>query len=106
LEALTEFVHEYNAETDQVYENTSQERMRDPHNYARTHYRQRIMQENLDDVLALVKEYGPRLVCNMLVAYGYSAVGGKDNEATRMDENDLQNFEGGSINNEKEEIHQ
>jgi hypothetical protein len=106
LEALTEFVHEYNAETDQVYENTSQERMRDPHNYARTHYRQRVMQENLDDVLALVKEYGPRLVCNMLVAYGYSAVGGKDNEATRMDENDLQNFEGGSINNEKEEIHQ
>lgn len=88
MEALTEFVHDYNAETDQVYENTSEERRQDLHNYARTHYRQRVLLSDLDDVLALVKERGPSLVCKMLVAYGYAAVGRKDGEGTKTGDSD------------------
>jgi hypothetical protein len=86
MEALTEFVHDYNAETDQVYENTSEERKRDPHNYARKHYRRRVRIGDLDDVLALVKEHGPNLVCKMLVAYGYTAV--RDSEGTKTGDSD------------------
>jgi|GEM_PF-440262 hypothetical protein len=86
MEALTEFVHDYNAETDQVYENTSDERRQDPRNYARTHYRRRVRISDLDDVLVLVKERSPNLVCKMLVAYGYTAVG--DSEGTKTGDGD------------------
>jgi hypothetical protein len=82
MEALTEFVHDYNAETDQIYENTSDERKQDLHNYARKHYRRRVRISDLDDVLVLVKEHGPNLVCKMLVAYGYTAVGDSDGTKT------------------------
>jgi hypothetical protein len=104
LEALTEFVHEYNAETDQIYENTSQERMADLQNYARTHYRQRILLSDLDDVLLLVKTYGPRLVCNTLVAYGYAAVGagGKDPDGAKGDEE--QDQTSGTPDTDREEM--
>ena len=82
MEALQEFVHSYNAETEQIYENTSEERKHDPQNYARTHYRQRISISDLDVVLMLVKRYNPRLVCNMLVAYGYATIGTKERNGT------------------------
>jgi hypothetical protein len=82
LEVLTEFIHAYNAETEQVFENTTEERKRDPENYARLHYRKRIAISHLDDVLALIKECTPRLVCNMLVAYGYATAGAKGSDST------------------------
>jgi hypothetical protein len=63
MEALTEFLHLYNAETVQVYENTGEQR------------RKQVSISDLDDVLSLVHTYGPRLVCNMLVAYGYASIG-------------------------------
>lgn len=80
LEALHEFVQSYNAETVQVFENTSEERKKDSQNYARKHYRQGILISDLDDIPVLVKKYGPRLVCNMLVAYGYATSGGRSGE--------------------------
>jgi len=86
MEALTEFIHDYNAETDQIYENTSDERKQDPHNYARSHYRRRVRISDLDDVLVLVNERTPNLVCKMLVAYGYAAVG--DSEGTKAGDSD------------------
>jgi len=87
MEAITEFMLTYNAETDQVYENTSQERGANPSEYAQTHYRKRILPPDLDDMLNLIHVYGPRLVCNILVAYGSSSGGGgKDAEETRTDD--------------------
>ena len=77
MDALTEFVQLYNAETEQKYEEKNKEARQDSQNYARTHYRSRVSIGDLDDILELVKTYGPHLVCNMLVAYGY-ATGGKN----------------------------
>ena len=102
MEALTEFVHDYNAETDQIYENTSEERKQDPLNYPRTHYRRQVLRSDLDDVLVLVKEHGPTLVCKMLVAYGYAAVGGKDGEGPKTDEVDESDSRSQDIENERE----
>lgn len=81
MEALTEFVQKYNAETDQVFENTSDERKKDKEDYAKTHYRQRIAISDLDDIVALItKHKNPRFVCNMLLAYGYAASGHGERE--------------------------
>lgn len=87
VEALTEFIHIYNAETEQVFERTSEERKHDS-DYARKHYRRRVSISDLDDVLALVKKHGPRLVCNMLVAYGYSTESRKNKGDQYADGND------------------
>ncbi len=102
MEALTEFVHDYNAETDQIYENTSEERKQDPLNYPRTHYRRQVLRSDLDDVLVLVKEHGPTLVCKMLVAYGYAAVGGKGGEGPKTDEGDENDSRSQYTEDEKE----
>lgn len=99
MEALQDFLQSYNAETVQVFDNTSDERKKDPQNYARKHYRQGVLISDLDDVLVLVKKYGPRLVCSMLVSYGYATSGRKiDEGADASDRNQSQdingNFEG------------
>ncbi len=104
MDAVAEFMLEYNAETDQVYEKTSLERKPDPQAYARTHYRQRIQLKDLDDLLMLIKTYGPRLACNMLVAYGYAATGGKDGDGAGRDGNDVPSQAGVSSATEKEEM--
>jgi len=88
MEALTAFVHDYNVETDQVYDKTSGERMPDLHTYAQKHYRQRVYLSDLDDILTLVKNYGPSLVCKMLVAYGYASVGQRGADGTKTDGDD------------------
>lgn len=74
IAALTEFIQAYNAETEQIFDNTSEERKKDPANYASKHYRCCIAVSDVDEVLSLVKQYGPYLVCNMLLAYGYAAI--------------------------------
>jgi hypothetical protein len=76
MTALTEFVHSYNAETEQVYDNTSEDRKNNP-TYGRGRYRKPIPFSALDDVLELVKRYDSRFICNMLVAYGYARAEGK-----------------------------
>lgn len=72
--SLAEFLQLYNAETDQKYENTSEERKNNPE-YGRGRYRSPVAISDLDDVLALIKACNNdvELVCNMLVAYGYAA---------------------------------
>lgn len=85
MDALTEFVQIYNAETEQKYEETNKEARQDSQNYARTHYRQRISISDLDDILELVKMYGPHLVCNMLVAYGYATSGKSTKDSDSQD---------------------
>lgn len=92
MEALTEFLHSYNAETEQVFENTSdsEERRRNREAFDQANYRRRVSPEHLDDVLALVKQHGPRLVCNMLVAYGYATTRRKGADDSRSEETDDQ----------------
>ncbi|NTU82281.1 MAG: hypothetical protein HGA45_23360 [Chloroflexales bacterium] len=85
IATLAEFLQLYNTETDQVYENTSEQRKNDP-NYGRGRYRSRVAISDLDDVLKLIQKYGSNsdsvaLVCNMLVAYGYAATKSRQEQA-------------------------
>ncbi len=89
MEALTEFLQTYNAETEQVFEKTVDEYKKDPQNYARNHYRKRVSISDLDDVLELAKDHGPRLVCNMLVAYGYASTGKGSTDETDTGEGEF-----------------
>lgn len=99
--ALAEFLQLYNAETDQVYENTSDERKNNPE-YGRGRYRSRVAISDLDDVLALIKacKNDVALVCNMLVAYGYAATKSRQDNAasgrpgTNLDSDDSNEEEG------------
>ncbi|MBN1657483.1 MAG: hypothetical protein JXA93_03730, partial [Anaerolineae bacterium] len=58
--ALSDFLHKYNAENAQVMENR------------RGPYRRSLRTDDIDDIIALVDEYGAPLICNLLVAYGYA----------------------------------
>lgn len=81
MSALMEFVQVYGAETTQVYENTSQDRFRDP-KFGEKRYRKQIAITDLDDILALIKKYNNdvTLICNMLLAYGYATKRGQSQE--------------------------
>ena len=57
---LSDFLFKYNAENAQVMESRS-----GPH-------RRTIRTNDIDDIVALVDEYGAPLICNLLVAYGYA----------------------------------
>lgn len=58
--ALSDFLHQYNAENAQVMENR------------RGPYRRSIHTADIDQIVDLVDEFGAPLVCNLLVAYGYA----------------------------------
>ena len=60
IAALSEFLHKYNAENAQVME-----RRAGP-------YRTSIKTTDIEDVVALVDEFGAPLVCQLLIAYGYA----------------------------------
>jgi hypothetical protein len=60
IAALSDFLHKYNAENAQVMENRPGP------------YRRSIQTGDIDDIVALVDEYGASLICNLLVAYGYA----------------------------------
>ena len=63
LAELADFLAKYNAETAQVME-----QRRGP-------YRRSIRTSDIDEVVALIDEFGDsRLICNLLVAYGYARV--------------------------------
>lgn len=61
LAALGNFISNYSAETYQVFENKGQRRRSD------------VQVSDLDEVTRLVVEFGPEVVCNLLVAYGYAS---------------------------------
>ena len=63
LAELADFLAKYNAETAQVMENRPGP------------YRRSIRTSDIDDIVALIDEYrDSRLICNLLVAYGYARV--------------------------------
>ncbi len=60
LAELAEFMHLYNAENAQLRESK------------RNPFRKNITTTDIDAVTALVDRFGSKVVCNMLVAYGYA----------------------------------
>ena len=68
--ALNEFLAKYNAENAQVME-----RRAGP-------YRKSVRTDDIDEIVALVDEYGAPLICHLLIAYGYarSPRGEEENE--------------------------
>lgn len=60
LAAITEFIHLYNAENAQLREK------------GRKSFRKNITTADLDCLVELVDQFGSKLVCNMLIAYGYA----------------------------------
>ena len=60
LAALSNFMHRYNAENAQVMETRPGP------------YRRSLQTGDIDDIVALVDEYGASLICHLLVAYGYA----------------------------------
>lgn len=66
---LADFLAKYNAESAQVMENRPGP------------YRRSIRTSDIDDIVALVDEFGDsRLICNLLVAYGYARVPREEQE--------------------------
>jgi hypothetical protein len=63
LAELADFLAKYNAENAQVMENRPGP------------YRKSVKTSDIDDIVALIDEFGDsRLICNLLVAYGYARV--------------------------------
>ncbi len=57
---LSTFIQEYNAENEQYYERR------------KTRFRKGVRTSDIDDIVRLVDEHGPKVVCDLLVAYGYA----------------------------------
>jgi hypothetical protein len=75
LAELTDFLAKYNAETAQVMESRPGP------------YRRSIRTSDIDDIVALIDEFGDsRLICNLLVAYGYARVPREDRAEEDSDE--------------------
>jgi len=85
ITALSDFLHKYNAENAQVMENRPGP------------YRRSIKTSDIDDVVALVDEFGAPLVCNLLVAYGYA-------RATWEPKLDEERQEGEEVENKEEQF--
>lgn len=84
LAELAEFIHLYNSENAQLRENK------------RNPFRKNVTTTDIEQVTALVDEFGSKVVCNMLVAYGYasepySGERPKDEQTESSDEMDLEN---------------
>lgn len=85
IAALSDFLHKYNAENAQVMENRSGP------------YRKSVKTSDIDDIVALVDEYGSELICNLLIAYGYARTGQGREEPQPLAENgDLAETDGDS----------
>lgn len=79
--ALCDFLQKYNAENAQVMENR------------RGPYRRSIRTADIDQIVALVDEFGAPLICNLLVAYGYART---SREADAEEENQDQQVDMGA----------
>jgi hypothetical protein len=62
IQALADFMHSYNEENARVYERTKGKGFR----------RKAITTQDIEEVVALVDEYGSQTVANLLIAFGYA----------------------------------
>jgi len=82
---LADFLAKYNAESAQVMENRPGP------------YRRSIRTSDIDDIVALIDEFGDsRLVCNLLVAYGYARVPREEGVEETVDESNESFDQGGN----------
>lgn len=96
IQALSTFLHQYNAETAREEEKvanrlgralTSQDRRA-------SRLRMSVATTDINELVALIDEFGPEAVCSLLVAYGYARDGRPTNpdaaraEATSADDDD------------------
>jgi hypothetical protein len=82
---LADFLAKYNAENAQVMENRPGP------------YRRSIRTSDIDDIVALIDEFGDsRLVCNLLVAYGYARVPREEGIEETADESSESFDQGGN----------
>lgn len=74
LAELAKFLHEYNAETSQMYENLMSRYKGNIPEGVRRQMRRRIETTNIDDLVHLLEQFdnNSKLVCNLLIAYGYA----------------------------------
>jgi hypothetical protein len=75
LAELGEFMHLYSAENAQYFE----KRGKNP-------FRKNLTTQDIEDVTRLIDQFGSKLVCNMLVAFGYAT---EAKEANKEDDLDL-----------------
>lgn len=83
ITALSDFLHKYNAENAQVMENRGGP------------YRKSLKTSDIDDIVALVDQYGSELICNLLIAYGYARTGqGREEPQAHLDGGDNAEVDG------------
>jgi hypothetical protein len=68
ISALSDFLHKYNAENAQVMETRSGP------------YRRSVKTGDIDDIVALIDEFGSETVANLLIAYGYARTHREDSQ--------------------------
>ena len=81
IAALSDFMHKFNAENAQVMETRQGP------------YRKSLVKTDIDDIVALVDEYGSVLICNLLVAYGYARLPRASDSEEPTNEDNLENDE-------------
>lgn len=73
IAALSDFLHKYNAENAQVMETRSGP------------YRRSVKTSDIDEIVALIDEFGSETVANLLIAYGYARTP-REEEASQEDQ--------------------
>lgn len=91
LAELAEFIHLYNAENAQLME-----KKRNP-------FRKMVTTSDLEEVTALIDQFGSKVVCNMLVAYGYARTPSESKADTSESEPEVDADDSGSDDNENGE---
>jgi hypothetical protein len=81
LAEIAEFVHLYNAENAQLRENK------------RNPFRKNVTTEDIEILTGLIDQYGAKVVCNLLVAYGYARPPYEPTEETAAEIGDLESTE-------------
>jgi len=92
LAEIAEFIHLYNAENSQLRENK-----REP-------FRKNVTTADIEALTELVDQFGSKVVCNMLVAYGYARepYEGKPDE-TPADEGEVETVEADNTDTETDD---
>lgn len=90
LAELSEFLHMYNAENAQL-----REKDRNP-------FRKDVRTEDIEEIVSLVDRFGSKVVCNMLVAFGYASEA-RSQDATKEEEDQVDEDQSGDEESAEEE---
>jgi hypothetical protein len=90
LAELSEFLHLYNAENAQL-----REKDRNP-------FRKDVRMEDIEEIVSLVDRFGSKVVCNMLVAFGYASEA-RPKDAPKEDDDQIDEDQSGDDETTEEE---